>query len=70
MSQWMPGYRFQYQVPPKSPPSSRTRIESTPAWRSRAPASSPPNPPPTIAASTRSSSGSRVNSGSAYGSAE
>ena len=28
MSQWMPGYRFQYQVPPKSPPFSITRIDS------------------------------------------
>ena len=55
-----PGYRFQYHVPPKSPPFSTTRMPSTPACRSRAPASSPPNPPPMTTTSTSSSNGSRV----------
>ncbi|CAM5557326.1 hypothetical protein SHIRM173S_06265 [Streptomyces hirsutus] len=69
MSQWMPGYRFQYQVPPKSPPVSTTRTDSTPRWRIRAPARMPPNPPPTTATSTVSCSGSRSAVSPAYGSA-
>jgi hypothetical protein len=35
MSQRSPGYRFQYQVPPKSPPFSITRKLSMPACRNR-----------------------------------
>ncbi len=68
MSQRTPGYRFQYQVPPTSPAFSMIRIDPTPAWRSRAPASRPPKPPPMTTASTSSVSGARVKSGSACGS--
>ena len=46
VSHCAPGYRFQYQVPPKSPPFSMIRT-STPASRSRAPTTRPANPPPT-----------------------
>jgi hypothetical protein len=30
-SHWAPGYRFQYHVPPKSPPFSMIRMSSMPA---------------------------------------
>lgn len=58
-SQWIPGYRFQYQVPPTSPASSIIRTEANPASRRRAPVSRPPNPAPTTSTSTRSVSGAR-----------
>ena len=67
-SQAAPGYRFQYQVPPTSPPCSISRILPNPASRIRAPASSPPKPAPMIATSTSSVSGSRVKPASTYGS--
>ena len=61
-SQRIPGYRFQYHVPPKSAPFSMIRMSSTPAWRRRPAAMSPENPPPTMATSTKSVSGARVKS--------
>ena len=67
-SQAMPGYRFQYQVPPTSAALSISRMLCTPSSRSRAPVRSPPNPAPMIATSTSSDNGSRVNSGSLQGS--
>jgi hypothetical protein len=48
VSHCAPGYRFQYQVPPKSPPFSMI-LTSTPASRIRAAATRPANPPPTQA---------------------
>ena len=61
-SQAMPGYRFQYQVPPTSAALSISRMLCTPSSRSRAPVRRPPNPAPMIATSTSSVNGSRVNS--------
>ena len=61
----MPGYRFQYQVPPTSAALSINRMLCTPSSRNRAPVSSPPKPAPMIATSTSSDSGSRVKCGSA-----
>ena len=46
VSHCAPGYRFQYQVPPKPPPFSMI-LTSTPASRSRAAVTRPANPPPT-----------------------
>ena len=48
MSQDAPGYLFQYQVPPKSPPFSIILKSSKPASLSLAAASMPPKPPPII----------------------
>ena len=58
VSQAAPGYRFQYHVPPKSPPFSIMRMSSKPSSLKRAPAIRPPNPPPIIATSTSSVNGS------------
>ena len=46
VSHCAPGYRFQYQVPPKPPPFSMIRT-STPASRRRAAVTRPAKPPPT-----------------------
>ena len=54
-----PGYRFQYQVPPKPPPFSTMRTSPIPASVSRAAVSSPANPPPMTATVTWSVFGSR-----------
>src|ERR1700688_4694034 len=45
-----PGYRFQYQVPPTSPPCSKTRTDS-PSPRSRYSMYSPAKPAPTTTTS-------------------
>src|SRR5713101_657676 len=68
MSHCAPGYRFQYQVPPKSPAFSITRMRSMPASRSLAAVIRPPRPPPMITTSTSSRSGSRTKPGAMYGS--
>ena len=64
MSQEAPGYRFQYQVPPKSPPFSMILKSSIPASRNLAPASIPPNPPPMMTTSASSLMASRESSSS------
>ena len=51
MSHEAPGYLFQYQVPPKSPPFSIILKSSNPASLILAAASIPPKPPPIIAIS-------------------
>ena len=66
VSHCAPGYRFQYQVPPKPPPFSTIR-QGTPASVSRAAVSSPANPPPMNAAVTWSVFGARSARG-VYGS--
>ena len=43
VSHMAPGYRFQYHVPPKSPPFSMRRTSSTPALLSLAPVTRPAN---------------------------
>src|SRR3989344_5933766 len=66
-SQAQPGYRFQYQVPPKSPALSMILKLSMPASRSLPAQSRPPNPPPMTSTSSSSTMGSRVKSGSKSG---
>src|SRR6185312_8613268 len=56
----MPGYRFQYQVPPTSAPRSTMRMLSTPRSRSRAAVSSAEKPPPMNSTSTSSAIGARA----------
>ena len=63
-SQAMPGYRFQYQVPPTSPPFSQKRTSSNPAACSLCHSSSPAKPAPTTAMSHSSVSASRAIGGS------
>ena len=67
MSHCAPGYRFQYQVPPKSPPFSTIRTSSTPASFSLAPVTRPAKPAPMNANVTWSRLGSR-STRSVYGS--
>ena len=55
-----PGYRFQYHVPPKSPPFSMMRKSVIPSLVRLAPVSMPPKPPPTITTSDSSAIGSRT----------
>ena len=59
VSHCAPGYRFQYQVPPKSPPFSMMRTSDTPASMRRAPVTRPAKPPPTNAKVTWSVLASR-----------
>src|SRR5258708_2720103 len=66
----MPGYRFQYHVPPKSAPFSMIRKLATPARRSSTAVSSPAMPPPTIRTSTDSVDGSRLAGTLMWGSRE
>ena len=63
VSHCAPGYRFQYQVPPKPPAFSTTRTSVTPASLSRAPVTRPANPPPMSATVTWSVFGSRSTRG-------
>jgi hypothetical protein len=67
-SHMQPGYRFQYQVPPKSPPFSMMRKSVMPRRRRFTAASIPANPPPRITTSVSASTGARVCDGSAHGS--
>ena len=67
-SHWQPGYRFQYQVPPKSPAFSTMRKSVTPRLIRLTPSIMPPKPPPTMTASVSSTTGSRVKPGSTQGS--
>ena len=55
----MPGYRFQYHVPPTSPPFSQNRTSVNPASRSLYQSSRPANPAPTTTISQSSVSASR-----------
>lgn len=64
-SQVAPGYRFQYQTPPKSDPVSTMRKLSTPAFRRLAADSRPDQPPPMITTSTSSVSEERLSGASA-----
>ena len=63
VSHWAPGYRFQYQVPPTSPPLSMIRTRPTPASTSLAAVSRPAKPAPITATVTSSVTGSRASSG-------
>jgi hypothetical protein len=63
-----PGYRFQYQVPPKSPPFSTIRKSVIPRRSRFTAASIPAKPPPRITTSVSTSTASRVDDGSAHGS--
>ena len=67
-SHMQPGYRFQYQVPPKSAAFSMIRKLVMPRRTRPMPASIPAKPPPRTTTSTVSVIGSRVKSGSAHGS--
>ena len=60
ISQEAPGYLFQYQVPPKSPPFSMILKLSIPASLNLAPANIPPKPPPITITSISSFMGSLV----------
>ena len=55
-----PGYRFQYQVPPKSPPFSMILKSVMPSLVRLAPVSMPPKPPPTMTTWVSSVIGSRT----------
>ena len=67
VSHCAPGYRFQYQVPPKSPPFSMMRTSCTPASTIRAQVARPAKPPPMNANVTWSVLASRCATG-VYGS--
>ena len=63
-SHMQPGYRFQYQVPPKSPAFSTIRKSRMPSLVRLMAVSMPPKPPPTMTTSVSSTIGSRVKPGS------
>src|ERR1700722_916504 len=67
VSHCAPGSRFQYQVPPKSPPFSMMRTSCTPASTIRAQVARPAKPPPMNANVTWSVLASRCATG-VYGS--
>ena len=59
MSQRIPGYRFQYQVPPKSPASSASMMLSIPSLINACADTIPLMPQPVMKTSTSRSIGAR-----------
>ena len=67
-SHMQPGYRFQYQVPPKSPAFSTIRKSVIPCLPRSIAVSIPAKPPPTTTTVVSSTTGSLVKPGSTNGS--